>query len=173
VSEREKNGVGGVSLNAKGVEREELEVDVLLVGAGPAALSCAIDLKRRLDAAGKDAEAVEPAIQIPDLGDRAPALREIRTVIDDLDLELVRLLGRRARLARGAGRIKASHGHGVRDPVRERSLLADRRRWAEEEGLDPEAVDAVFRSVVRLSRGAQDESRSASSESSESEEGPA
>jgi len=121
----------------------------------------------QIDEAGEDAEAVEPAIQIPDLGDRAPALREIRTVIDDLDLELVRLLGRRARLARGAGRIKASHGHGVRDPIREQSLLADRRRWAEEEGLDPEAVDAVFRSVVRLSRGAQDKSRSASPESEE------
>jgi len=109
----------------------------------------------QIEAAHDDERTVEPTIQIPDLGDRAPALREIRSVIDDLDLELVRLLGRRARLARGAGRIKASHGHGVRDPIRERSLLADRRRWAEEEGLDPEALDAVFRSVVRLSRAAQ------------------
>ena len=49
-----EHGKGGVSLNAEGVEREELEVDVLLVGAGPSALSCAIHLKRQLDAAGKD-----------------------------------------------------------------------------------------------------------------------
>ena len=104
------------------------------------------------DAAGDD-----PQIQIPDLGERAPALRELRSVIDDLDLEMVKLLGRRVRLARGAGRIKASHGHGVRDPIRERDLIAERRRWAEAEGLDPEAVDSVFRSIVRLSRGAQSE----------------
>ncbi len=45
--------VGGVSLNAQGVEREELEVDVLIVGAGPAGLACAIQLKRQLQAAGK------------------------------------------------------------------------------------------------------------------------
>jgi len=45
--------VGAVSLNAQGVERDELEVDVLLVGAGPAALACAIHLKRLLQAAGK------------------------------------------------------------------------------------------------------------------------
>ncbi len=43
----------GLSLNREGVEREELEVDVCLVGAGPSALACAIHLKRLLDAAGK------------------------------------------------------------------------------------------------------------------------
>ena len=37
-----------LSLNAADVEREELEVDVLLVGAGPASLSCAIHLQRLL-----------------------------------------------------------------------------------------------------------------------------
>ena len=36
------------SLNVPDVEREELEVDVLLVGAGPANLSCAIHLQRLL-----------------------------------------------------------------------------------------------------------------------------
>ncbi len=41
------------SLNQPGVEREELEVDVLLVGAGPAALACALHLKRLLAAQGK------------------------------------------------------------------------------------------------------------------------
>jgi electron-transferring-flavoprotein dehydrogenase len=36
------------SLNLRDVEREELEVDVLLVGAGPANLACAIHLQRLL-----------------------------------------------------------------------------------------------------------------------------
>src|SRR5690606_22832942 len=44
---------GRVSLNAAGVEREELEVDVLLVGAGPASLACAIHLKRLLKERGR------------------------------------------------------------------------------------------------------------------------
>jgi electron-transferring-flavoprotein dehydrogenase len=34
-------------------QREELEVDVLIVGAGPAGLACAIELKRRFQAAGQ------------------------------------------------------------------------------------------------------------------------
>ena len=40
------------SLNVAGVEREELEVDVLLVGAGPANLACAIHLQRLLEQRG-------------------------------------------------------------------------------------------------------------------------
>jgi len=42
----------GVNLNAPDVEREELEVDVALIGAGPSSLACAIHLKRLLDAKG-------------------------------------------------------------------------------------------------------------------------
>lgn len=40
------------SLNLPGVEREELPVDVLLVGSGPANLACAIHLQRLLAARG-------------------------------------------------------------------------------------------------------------------------
>jgi electron-transferring-flavoprotein dehydrogenase len=40
------------SLNLAGVVREELPVDVLLVGAGPASLACAIQLQRLLAARG-------------------------------------------------------------------------------------------------------------------------
>ena len=46
------------SLNAPDVEREELEVDVLLVGAGPASLACAIHLQRLLGERGMEDKTV-------------------------------------------------------------------------------------------------------------------
>jgi electron-transferring-flavoprotein dehydrogenase len=42
------------SLNADDVEREDLEVDVLLVGAGPATLACAISLARGFQERGEE-----------------------------------------------------------------------------------------------------------------------
>ncbi|MEO6708260.1 MAG: electron transfer flavoprotein-ubiquinone oxidoreductase, partial [Planctomycetota bacterium] len=42
----------------KKIEREELPVDVLIVGAGPAGLACAIELRRRFDAAGQGEKSV-------------------------------------------------------------------------------------------------------------------
>lgn len=46
------------SLNVRDIEREELEVDVLLVGAGPANLACAIHLQRLLKERGVEDKAI-------------------------------------------------------------------------------------------------------------------
>jgi flavin-dependent dehydrogenase len=47
-----------VSWQVPGVEREELDVDVLIVGAGPAGLACAIHLRRLLAAKGLEDKTV-------------------------------------------------------------------------------------------------------------------
>lgn len=104
-------------------------------------------------------EPVTPALQIPDLGTAAPELRETREHIDELDREIVRAIARRAQLSLRAGQIKREHGGGVRDPGRERELLAERREWALNEDLDPEAVARVFEALMALARGAQEEER--------------
>ena len=64
----ERNGTGGIHLNLEGVEREELEVDVCIVGAGPAALACAIQLKRALKAAGREDAMVLVLEKAEDIG---------------------------------------------------------------------------------------------------------
>jgi prephenate dehydrogenase len=106
------------------------------------------------------AEAVEEGeaalhLAIPDLGSRSPQLQEVRDVIDSLDHELLDLLARRMELARRAARAKAELGSPVLDPTREARLLADRRSWAEDKGIDAQGVEDVFRAVLRLSRRTQ------------------
>jgi prephenate dehydrogenase len=95
------------------------------------------------------------ALAIPGLGAASPDLRETRELIDELDREICDLLARRATLAERAGRAKADEGRGVLDPERERSLLSQRAAWAEERGLDPQAVRDVFEAVLRFSRSVQ------------------
>ncbi|MDI6710187.1 MAG: prephenate dehydratase [Bacillota bacterium] len=71
-----------------------------------------------------------------------PALRES---IDALDGRLVELLARRTALAREIGRLKRGP---VRDPRREREVIARVRRLAAGYGLDPETAEGVFRLIL-------------------------
>jgi prephenate dehydrogenase len=116
-------------------------------------LTALSDIHRRLE--GEPEADAAARLAIPDLGARAPALREIRDLIDDTDRELLALLARREQLARRAGRVKAAEGWPILDPERERALLAARREWAAHEGLEPDAVEDLFRQLLRVSRAAQ------------------
>ena len=130
--------------------------------ANPYAAEARQKLLEALGGVHAQLEAVEPdredgaeLFPIPELGERAPELKQTRELIDELDAELDELLAGGALLARRAGCIKAEHGHGVRDPSRERALLQARRQWAEAHHLDPAAVARVFESVLRFSREVQ------------------
>lgn len=98
------------------------------------------------------AHAEGAALRLAEPLDTPPQLKEARELIDDLDLELLQLLARRAELALRAGRAKAGVGRSVRDPRREDELLADRAARAGGLGLDPAAVEDVFRAILNFSR---------------------
>jgi prephenate dehydrogenase len=122
-------------------------------------LAALADIHARLGSGAPGSAPEGAPLTIPDLGDRAPDLMETRELIDDTDRALVRILARREQLVRRAGRAKALAGQPIRDPRRERELRAERRRWAAEQGLDPEAIDEIFREILRYSRGVQRQRR--------------
>ena len=66
--ELEANSERITSLNAHDVERDELPVDVLVVGGGPAGLACAIDVARRFQAAGENEKTVLVIDKAEELG---------------------------------------------------------------------------------------------------------
>lgn len=82
-------------------------------------------------------------------------LTEARGKIDDLDKQLVALLARRAELAREIVGLKQALGSGVLDAGREENLFRIRRAWSSAQGLDADAVEEIFRSILKFSRGLQ------------------
>jgi len=113
------------------------------------------EINRALEVTPEDAVPGSASFAIPDLGARSPELQETRDLIDAVDRELLALLARRATLAQRAGKAKAQLGHPILDPAREAGLLVERRVWAESAHLDPEAIDELFRAILRFSRQAQ------------------
>lgn len=81
-------------------------------------------------------------------------LNVLRREIDRIDLNLLRLLNRRADVARKIGRLKKRHGLPVQDRKREQAVLA---RMLQRNGgpLPQESVRGIFREVLRQNRRLQ------------------
>ena len=75
------------------------------------------------------------------------SIEEVRHGIDNLDREILSLIGTRSRYVRVAASFKASEA-GVRAPERQKAMLEERRRWAEEEGLSPDAIEKLYRDLI-------------------------
>lgn len=74
-------------------------------------------------------------------------IAEIRTEIDRIDRNIVAALGERLKYVRAASQFKTSEA-SVRAVERVRSLLEQRRTWAEDEGIDPEVVEKMYRDLL-------------------------
>jgi prephenate dehydrogenase len=103
----------------------------------------------------RDVEVDEARMSMPPPLVVTPILVETRTLIDEIDREILALLAQRAELGRRAGAEKERIGRAIRDRAREEALLVERRAWARERGLDDEAVAGVFDAILHLSRRAQ------------------
>ena len=79
--------------------------------------------------------------------DECANLTEIRAEIDQLDRQVVALLGRRFAYVKAAAKFKTSEA-GVRAADRFQAMLAQRRAWAAAEGLNPAAIEELFRNLV-------------------------
>ena len=74
-------------------------------------------------------------------------LDELRSEIDELDREIVKLLNRRTRLGLKAARIKTRDGRPIVDAKREREVLM-RIAMANEGPLPQDALLALYRQLI-------------------------
>src|SRR5260370_29121726 len=80
----------------------------------------------------------------------ATTLRHLRTQIDKLDLQLLKLLNDRATIAAEIGRLKNDHGEEVFSPAREQEVIKNILdvHAQHKSSLDPNTVPAVYRELI-------------------------
>lgn len=79
----------------------------------------------------------------------------LRAMIDALDHDLLQIVARRMALVAEVAAAKREGGVRIRDPQRERDVLADRSRLADELGLPRSEIESLFRLLLRASRDHQ------------------
>ena len=75
------------------------------------------------------------------------SLTDIRAGIDDIDQQVIRLLGERFAYVKAAAAFKRD-ADAVRAPQRLQQMLAQRRAWATQAGLSPDVIEGLYRQLV-------------------------
>src|SRR5437588_9207888 len=83
-----------------------------------------------------------------------PSLKNLRTQIDKLDLQILKLVNERAGVAAEIGKYKNDHGAEVFSPAREEEVLKNVLE-ANNGPLDAPTVRAIFREIMSGSRALQ------------------
>ena len=84
------------------------------------------------------------------------ALEEYRKEIDLIDKEILSLLKKRYAISADVARFKLQSGKAVLDEQREKEIIAEKKRLAEEYGLSPEFIEKLFILIMEESRAVQE-----------------
>lgn len=76
------------------------------------------------------------------------SLDDLRREIDDIDRAVVDLLARRLQVCEEVADIKSRSGSTVIQPARVREVLATRRQWAIDNGVDADFAEQIFRTLL-------------------------
>jgi isochorismate pyruvate lyase len=79
--------------------------------------------------------------------DECENMLDIRAEIDRLDRQIIALLGQRFAYVKAASKFKRSQT-SVKAPERFEAMLKQRRVWADEEGLDADVIEKIYRDLV-------------------------
>ena len=75
------------------------------------------------------------------------SIEEVRAAIDAIDHEVVKALGLRAQYVKAITRFKKTK-EDVQAPTRQATVISQRRAWAVDEGLDPDVVERIYRTLI-------------------------
>jgi isochorismate pyruvate lyase len=79
--------------------------------------------------------------------DECADIRDIRAEIDRIDRRIVAAVAERRSYVRAASKFKTSET-AIKAPERLAAMIAERRAWAKEDGINPDVVEKLFRDLV-------------------------
>lgn len=79
--------------------------------------------------------------------ENAGSIADIRDAIDEIDCEIVSLLASRASYVHKAASFKKDES-AVRDEARVEKVIDSRRAMAKDSGVNPDLVEAVYRTMI-------------------------
>lgn len=74
-------------------------------------------------------------------------MSDIRTEIDVLDRGIISLIGQRSKYLEAADKFKTADVT-VRSPEQIKTMLQQRREWANAEGVDPDIIEKIYTDLV-------------------------
>ena len=83
------------------------------------------------------------------------SLEDLRKKIDETDARIVKLISERISIVREIGREKNKQGKQIEDTEREGRVLENIRKVAQEENLDQEDINSIYRQIVNMSKSVQ------------------
>jgi len=82
-------------------------------------------------------------------------LEDLRRKIDEVDNKLVKLIAQRIRITEEIGEEKGKQGKQIEDAAREKTVLENARRIAQEESISQEDVESIYRQIITVSKSVQ------------------
>ena len=75
-------------------------------------------------------------------------IQEIRDAIDVIDLEIVQLLAQRNEYVQEIVKFKSGDEGSIVASERRDLVLKQRKKWAQESGVDPEMMEEIFKLLI-------------------------
>jgi chorismate mutase len=83
-------------------------------------------------------------------------VQKLRKKIDEVDENILRLLGERSEICRSIGLLKKENGMPIVDPAREAEVYANIRGKSADFALDVDQVEAIYRQIVFMCSSVQE-----------------
>jgi len=82
-------------------------------------------------------------------------IEDLRQQINETDSKIVELIAQRVRIAESIGKEKQKLGRQIVDTNREEKVLSSVRDLSQKQGIDPDAIAAIYRHIINLAKSVQ------------------